>query len=218
MNDLEYLFATKARRGGSGGGTLITKTVTENGTYAASSDNADGYSSVTVNAPTGAQLIASGTFTGNGSDNIDIPLGRKMPQTDFLFRAWVDDGTEFVNDAVYKAAGMFFLMHRPDYFDLSTDGTEAQNTNRYINVNNGGTITTVQARQSTECFTYVRLSSVGIKIQGNTGYNRITRSSSGFALNVNVRDSSFQWVSGMTYNWELLYFGSTPQTDIVEVP
>ena len=39
--------------GGSGGSsaTLITKTITENGTYNASSDNADGYSIVTVNVP-----------------------------------------------------------------------------------------------------------------------------------------------------------------------
>lgn len=33
----------------TGGSTLITKSITENGTYSASSDNADGYSSVTVN-------------------------------------------------------------------------------------------------------------------------------------------------------------------------
>lgn len=33
--------------------TLISKTITENGTYTASADNADGYSSVTVNVPTG---------------------------------------------------------------------------------------------------------------------------------------------------------------------
>lgn len=42
--------------GGSGGGgsaTLITKTITANGTYSASDDSADGYSSVTVNVPTG---------------------------------------------------------------------------------------------------------------------------------------------------------------------
>jgi len=42
--------------GSSGGNsaTLITKTITENGTYNASSDSADGYSSVTVNVPTPA--------------------------------------------------------------------------------------------------------------------------------------------------------------------
>lgn len=39
---------------GGGSATLITKTITENGTYNASSDSADGYSSVTVNVPTPA--------------------------------------------------------------------------------------------------------------------------------------------------------------------
>lgn len=38
---------------GGGGSTLITKTITENGTYAAFSDNADGYSSVTVDVAGG---------------------------------------------------------------------------------------------------------------------------------------------------------------------
>lgn len=35
--------------GGGGSATLIEKSITENGTYTASSDNADGYSKVTVN-------------------------------------------------------------------------------------------------------------------------------------------------------------------------
>lgn len=37
---------------GSGGPTLVTKTITQNGTYNPASDNADGYSTVTVNVPT----------------------------------------------------------------------------------------------------------------------------------------------------------------------
>lgn len=37
--------------GGGGGSTLITKTITENGVYDALSDNADGYSEVTVDVP-----------------------------------------------------------------------------------------------------------------------------------------------------------------------
>ena len=45
-----------------GGGTLITKTITQNGTYNASSDNADGYSSVVVIVPIGLPL---GIATGN---------------------------------------------------------------------------------------------------------------------------------------------------------
>lgn len=38
---------------GGGSATLITKTITANGTYSAEDDDADGYSSVTVNVPSG---------------------------------------------------------------------------------------------------------------------------------------------------------------------
>lgn len=49
MNLFDYFF-TKAIIGGGGSTpTLITKQITENGTYAAADDNADGYSEVTVN-------------------------------------------------------------------------------------------------------------------------------------------------------------------------
>lgn len=52
-------------------GTLITKTITSNGTYAASSDNADGYSSVTVNVSGGGSTL-NGTFTGGGTQTATI--------------------------------------------------------------------------------------------------------------------------------------------------
>ena len=41
---------------GSGSSTLTTKTITLNGTYLASDDNADGYSSITVNVQGGASM------------------------------------------------------------------------------------------------------------------------------------------------------------------
>lgn len=44
--------------------TLVTKAITENGTYNAAADNADGYSSVTVNVPTGPSNIE--TVLGSG--------------------------------------------------------------------------------------------------------------------------------------------------------
>ena len=47
-----------------GGGTLITKSITENGTYNASSDNADGYSSVTVTVPNAYTLTDVSNTTG----------------------------------------------------------------------------------------------------------------------------------------------------------
>lgn len=53
-----------------GGSTLITKSITENGTYNASSDNADGYSSVTVDVPQGITPTGSQTFTQNGTYDV----------------------------------------------------------------------------------------------------------------------------------------------------
>lgn len=43
--------------------TLISKTITENGTYDAEDDNADGYSSVTVNVASGGVEYEEGTWT-----------------------------------------------------------------------------------------------------------------------------------------------------------
>ena len=52
------------RIGGGGGSTptLITKSITQNGTYYASDDGADGYSSVTVNASGGVSKTLLYTF------------------------------------------------------------------------------------------------------------------------------------------------------------
>ena len=54
----------------SGGATLITKSITQNGTYNAEDDDADGYSSVTVNVSssgTGAISIVDTTDTAGGT-------------------------------------------------------------------------------------------------------------------------------------------------------
>ena len=59
-----YTIKVEQDSGGGGGSTLITKTITENGTYNAEDDDADGYSSVTVNIPAGT------------SKNIQYSVGR----------------------------------------------------------------------------------------------------------------------------------------------
>lgn len=52
--------------GGGSSPVLITKSITANGTYDAEDDDADGYSSVTVNVSGGSAQTATGTFTGSG--------------------------------------------------------------------------------------------------------------------------------------------------------
>lgn len=55
--------------GGGGSATLITKSITANGTYDASDDNADGYSSVTVNVPVGGGIGTLLNTTSIGTVN-----------------------------------------------------------------------------------------------------------------------------------------------------
>lgn len=52
--------------GGGSSPVLITKSITANGTYDAEDDDADGYSSVTVNVSGSSAQTATGTFTGSG--------------------------------------------------------------------------------------------------------------------------------------------------------
>lgn len=53
-----------------GGGTLIQKTVTANGTYNASDDSADGYSKVTVNVPASAVDTGTKNINSNGTHDV----------------------------------------------------------------------------------------------------------------------------------------------------
>ena len=50
-NDFLLGYGAGKAAGGGGGADLGTKTITDNGTYSASSDNLDGYSEVTVSIP-----------------------------------------------------------------------------------------------------------------------------------------------------------------------
>lgn len=69
--------------------TLTTKSITANGTYNASSDNADGYSSVTVNVSGGASNIVTGTFKGTTTGAaMDVTLnytGNGYPVAAFVY-------------------------------------------------------------------------------------------------------------------------------------
>lgn len=58
MSSIKTIALAKIVGGGGGGEApvLVSKTVTENGIYAASTDNADGYSSVTVTLPSGDEV------------------------------------------------------------------------------------------------------------------------------------------------------------------
>lgn len=66
-----YHFKIERQTASSSSSTLITKTITVNGTYSAQSDNADGYSEVTVNVPSsGITPTGSINITTNGTHDV----------------------------------------------------------------------------------------------------------------------------------------------------
>ena len=66
MNNFDVLLGMKLG-GGGGSSTLVSKTITANGTYNPADDNADGYSSVTANVPNTYDLGDEGKVVDNGA-------------------------------------------------------------------------------------------------------------------------------------------------------
>lgn len=75
IDEFSYEPGKRAASGGGGGeAVLIDKTISANGTYNASSDNADGYKKAVVNVPNSyaagdeGKVVSNGTLVAQGSD------------------------------------------------------------------------------------------------------------------------------------------------------
>lgn len=186
MNFYEVLFAKKLNGGGGGGGS------------------------------TGAMEVATGTFTGNGNNNITFAIGKKMPYTDLIFYWWADNETEYAYDSNYKfATGVITMLKQFNQFNLSTDGSHGPSYNMKMKVNNSGTITDVSLTSN-----FIAAATVRNSGYGNTTLLQIQdciKSSEGFSLKMGIGNSVYKFVNGLVYNWKLLYIGNDPDNDIVEV-
>lgn len=89
---------------GGGSATLITKSISTNGTYNASSDNADGYSSVTVSVPATITTLTPSAYDA-------LPTAQK------------NNGTLYkVTELLPKTVGVVSLIHFDDYSLLDESG------------------------------------------------------------------------------------------------
>ena len=165
----------------------------------------------------GATEVASGTFTPSSTaTSQDLAIGKKMAQTDFLVVVYASGGTEVAYDTTYKGlVGVIVCDKALGHFDLQTDGNnKAPVGNLTYKLNQSGTIT------DKEDFgiyggSYSLRNNSASSFAADISHNKISRDSTGFTLT--LRWTSQNFVSGITYNYKILYYGSTPTTDIVEV-
>ena len=85
MNYYDILLAKKLNGGGGGEATLIDKSISSNGTYNASSDNADGYKKVVVNVPN----PSTGTIPITQNGTVDVT---NYASADVNVSGWTTDG------------------------------------------------------------------------------------------------------------------------------
>lgn len=192
---------------------------------------ADGQKKTGTN-PGGGIILASGTIVGNNSYQILLPVGKKMAETDFVFNIYLPKNTEtaYITDANNKLIlyGQIFVSKTTSRYDLSSDGTAINCTSTLgYTLNNNGDITNIALDG---VVAYDRSISETSLMAHTTGYyssnsvttslsnNTIKRDSNGFYIKFNHGAWQWKFRPEYTYNWEVIYFGTDPDNDIVEVP
>lgn len=186
-----------------------------------------GFVSAIGNIPSGGgggglTTIASGTFVGNnGSDSTiggrqEFNIGKKMAKTDFWVLITANDGADIAKNTSRK---YIWLYYRCDNlmggFDLSSDGNKSFVASSYsVDSDDSGTITTRTVGDLINCGKQLYNGSAQ---NLSNGWFQIRKYSDRFALAAGVSNSAYMFTSECTYSWKVVYFGSNPTTDIVEI-
>lgn len=112
---------TSGTSGGGGSSTLITKTITANGTYNASSDDADGYSVVTASIPNA--FVITDTLNSTGVEAMITAsngAGLSEPRKQVNFIDY--DGTILCSYTAQEANALTALPANPSHSGLTAQG------------------------------------------------------------------------------------------------
>lgn len=188
-----------------GGSTLITKSITENGTYNASSDNADGYSSVTVNVQ---GKFVTGTFTGASSEEasaktITIPYaGTGYPISCIIYPTGgtAKSGSDFAT-LVQRYAEAYFSMVKVD-MSATPDYSETAEKNNAFVVGS-------YKNSDSDATNYTGYVNRAVKIY-NSGsatatYTTLVRFNSATSMSVYIASTSYGFPSDIEFTYEIVY-------------
>lgn len=189
--------------------TLVTKTITANGTYSAADDDADGYSSVTVNVSGGgggSSNILTGTFTTqatSGVQSVSIPYtGSGYP-----LKIWVEVEPSYYDSATdwydtvqrYAVALVVMTKNFPDQTPTWLQSGDA----------NSGSITTVYKSSASAATSYSRSGSQTANMCSGANAGAAATScvkyKSNNSLSIYVADTSYGLLASTTYRYLIMY-------------
>ena len=161
----------------------------------------------------GAVTVASGEFVGGGAGRQTISIGKKMARTDFYLLIKAKTNATFIktnkNMFTYLTA---FCHSKIGHFDLSSMGKKSFESDYSVNYNDG----------TEKTISVGNLAKYTVHLYTSTSeliYNtfNIIRDASGFQIYIGQSNNVYSFPSDITYEYEIVYFGSNPSTDIVDL-
>jgi hypothetical protein len=178
-----------------GGATLITKSITANGTYNASSDNADGYSSVTVNVSGGGGggLVYETGFVTLSADASTLLINFADTHTVAPFYYMICDDSNQYQSMQINLFAAYYNYHQMFGNALTTNGKSYEYGMYhcgYRNAAGASTITRIALPLTTP------YTNSADSITNNSRYWATETQIKGYANSTNR-----YWRSGHTYKW-----------------
>lgn len=185
-----------------GGSTLIAKNISANGTYNASSDSADGYSSVTVAVP---NRLVVGTFKGETAGaamTVNIPyMGNGYPVAGIVFPSggtMITDIAELVQNhvGIVYAFAKNDTEEAPTYNDTSSSKNKASVLVWYKNSSSDPLNWTTNGVKDKAFFQNAAATS------SNTNLWRINDDTT---MSVYIASNSYGFANGIEYTYMIVY-------------
>ena len=188
--------------GGGGGSTLITKSITANGTYNANSDSADGYSSVTVAVPS---RLVIGTFqsaTAATRLSVTIPYtGSGYPIAGVIFPT---EGS-FKSGSTIEQLVQNFAIYYYSFSKNDVSATPTYNANSSENL--ADVVLMCKYGTAASGVTDSKAHSVQIYNTGNSSGDAAgcIRIQDATTMNVFIANTSYGFKEGVEYTYYIIY-------------
>lgn len=191
--------------GGGGSATLITKSITANGTYNASDDSADGYSEVTVNVPSGASNVVTGTFKGTTTGAaMDVDLaytGNGYPIAVLIFP---EEGVAKSNGSYYPTLQRYAYAY---YVIIKNDATSTPTYNGGTNDSVTGMARMKNSSSNATAFSNSSVSNSYDDVSASANANNAVKVRSSKKMSVMIAGTGHGFMANIDYRY-IVYYSS----------